>query len=856
MDGEYPIDCDGDDNGDVCSQDECLPCENGTADYAYDCDPNIDGNDSCEECCDNPVNAFDPGGDICECQSYGIAPSDTSRSYTYTSSDSSVVSVNSSGTVFGESAGTATITVSDSNNPNCYDTVSITVASFIDKCKSEPSKGTLSVSGTVSIDVGTTYSPSSSDLKQFIYGTPKCGSITNACNSYLSSCGRPQSLESFGSCEQGIHYSTNPSSFTPSTCGDQDLDVYAEIPRADECVNERGGDNTVTVLIGTLTIRGIANANSSLDSPRSTDLFAEGDVVDFTATGFSNGGSGGTFTWGGDIGGTGSHITRTLSDSGSKTVIMDYSDSCTSASQKSVTFNVVGVGSLVAEHDSQSVTSDAISQADAEVLLVGPGDSGGTITVTANAYPAHTSWPVSSDGTKYPIWTNASNSNSSVVEILVDDVLDVGSIVVAASCGSSTKYIRLLNVDLEEVSFLPGSVGTNYHELTKDTDTDFKYSKPHWVDSNGDGDTDDPGDKNYPVAFTCNTKPTLQAKIDIGNAFSGQTIQIRATGPGAIAIPATTATVNGSTVTLPATESTGAFVDTIKFYSAQDAGNEFELTWEMQIGSSTWFEVGKSKHTLYLTLNDPITTLRQETLFNIGCRNADGMTNGNKTTIDSIYSEYTDQEVSKVQPGTGLLETEIMTYWLNDQMSCVDTPELLSRSDRNGNCQAWSGFFRDVLRVQGIAANRFRVWRDPDSDVIAAENLLGIFGLPRVAVKDWVFTGSGTSGNPNYPYTVDVDANDINGVPGQGNSNPPRWFNGHWITEAADTLYDPSYGTPEILNASSDAGKKNYEDGAFDGYLNYKLVQSGGNYSIQSIIIRKNDTSSSSQREVNTYDAN
>ena len=63
-----------------------------------------------------------------------------------------------------------------------------------------------------------------------------------------------------------------------------------------------------------------------------------------------------------------------------------------------------------------------------------------------------------------------------------------------------------------------------------------------------------------------------------------------------------------------------------------------------------------------------------------------------------------------------------MTYWLNDQMSCVDTPELLSRSDRNGNCQAWSGFFRDVLRVQGIAANRFRVWRDPDSDVIAAEN--------------------------------------------------------------------------------------------------------------------------------------
>ena len=59
MDGEYPIDSDGDDNGDVCSQDECLPCENGTADYAYDCDPNIAGNDSCEECADCGQTATD-----------------------------------------------------------------------------------------------------------------------------------------------------------------------------------------------------------------------------------------------------------------------------------------------------------------------------------------------------------------------------------------------------------------------------------------------------------------------------------------------------------------------------------------------------------------------------------------------------------------------------------------------------------------------------------------------------------------------------------------------------------------------------------------------------------------------------
>ena len=263
-----------------------------------------------------------------------------------------------------------------------------------------------------------------------------------------------------------------------------------------------------------------------------------------------------------------------------------------------------------------------------------------------------------------------------------------------------------------------------------------------------------------------------------------------------------------------------------------------------------------TKHTLYQTLDEPITLLRQETLFNIGCRNADGMVNGSKTTVDAIYSEYTDQSVSKVIPGTGLRESKVLAYWLNGEMSCTDTSALLSLPDRNGNCQAWSGFFRDVLRIQGISANRLRVWRDPDTDVSNIESLLGISGLARVAVKNWFFTGSGNSGDPNYPYTVDDDAVDLFGVPGQGNPNPPRAFNGHWITEVSGTLYDPSYGSPEVIDGLSDSGRKIYEDNAFDGYISYILEQNQGSYSVESVVIRKNDTSALSPSEVTTYGAN
>ena len=160
---------------------------------------------------------------------------------------------------------------------------------------------------------------------------------------------------------------------------------------------------------------------------------------------------------------------------------------------------------------------------------------------------------------------------------------------------------------------------------------------------------------------------------------------------------------------------------------------------------------------------------------------------------DAMFGEFTDQQVNR-------LDGVQMTYWVNNQMGCTDTPDLLQRSNGNGNCQSWGGLFRDILRTHGIAADRIWVWpKNNDTSLI---------------VKNWSFT-SPPSGPPNHPYVDGVDATDLLGIAGQGNPDPPGSFNGHWITKSGGFYYDASYGTSPVILGNVD---KNYEDSAFAGF--------------------------------------
>ena len=183
-----------------------------------------------------------------------------------------------------------------------------------------------------------------------------------------------------------------------------------------------------------------------------------------------------------------------------------------------------------------------------------------------------------------------------------------------------------------------------------------------------------------------------------------------------------------------------------------------------------------------------------QTVVHIGCANATGKTTVEETT-DATYAEFTDLEVRRVSDNVQ------MTYWGNPQNFATDTPELLARSDGNGNCQAWGALLRDCFRAQGIPSDR--IWLSPVS-----ANDQGIL------VKNWQFVEP-PSGIGLHPYRLGVDAMNLMGIPGQGNAEPPAAFNGHCITEADGYYFDPSYGTPKIGGSNKE---KLYEDSSIDGF--------------------------------------
>ena len=138
-------------------------------------------------------------------------------------------------------------------------------------------------------------------------------------------------------------------------------------------------------------------------------------------------------------------------------------------------------------------------------------------------------------------------------------------------------------------------------------------------------------------------------------------------------------------VTFPVTESNTAWPDMVKFYDRSDDAKAFTLDWEIKVGAN-WLKVDETKHQVYVTLADPKTGLRQETLFYLSAKNADGKTT-EQEVHDAVWSEFTDCEVKRID-GTQL------TYYNTFLAGQRETAQLLK--DGDGECTSWAKFFIDL----------------------------------------------------------------------------------------------------------------------------------------------------------------
>ncbi len=257
-----------------------------------------------------------------------------------------------------------------------------------------------------------------------------------------------------------------------------------------------------------------------------------------------------------------------------------------------------------------------------------------------------------------------------------------------------------------------------------------------------------------------------------------------------------------------------------------------QVSWSVSYDSETWEEAGSSTHEIYFTRGTPLTSLRQETLFSISCKQAAGLSDPT-AIVDAIYAEFTDLDVRRVSDG------KQMTYWKNNERGAKTTSNLLRTETANGNCQSWSGLFRDAICLQGIPAQRIRIL---PKRIIELE--AGFMSRESVLVKNWLFGSSvstitrvcttepdNNTSKIDYTHIIDLHkdlpengtAVPGNILPGQGNLNTPSNFNGHWITSAADCYYDPSYGTEKVPITSP----QEYENNAFSGFY---IVDITGNF--------------------------
>lgn len=452
---------------------------------------------------------------------------------------------------------------------------------------------------------------------------------------------------------------------------------------------------------------------------------------------------------------------------------------------------------------------------------------------------------VSSDGTILQ-WAGNSisrNGKTEYIKDLVDGnewsdfkmekINDHGAMTGRATKGSDEKVVILLPVEIKEVNF---SLSNELPTLTDDSNVK-RYTAPQWLDNNSDGDSFDEsyGDKNYPVAYVKKTKPKIGAVFNIKNMPKHLTVMVRATGSDGIKIPETAAIRNGDEVTLTLTESSTTWPDTIKYYDEKDANKAFTINWEIKIGDSSWSNIASTRHRVYLTLGASKTVWGMESLFYLGCKNAEGLADATQARF-SIYSEFTDQEVTR-------MDNKTMTYYKDGNEGATNMLSLLetkgSNDNGNGNCYAWAELFQNILLTQGIDAEKAIV----TPKQIANEH--GNYDKYLVVNNVSYTTDFITNGTPGHSYRADNDPVNLgdevvalDGIPGQGNVKKPRkLFTNHCLIKSGNLYFDPSYGTGSYV------GIRWYEDDAFGGYAK-------DGFTSNTIHVRKNNTDADSGTEI------
>jgi hypothetical protein len=289
------------------------------------------------------------------------------------------------------------------------------------------------------------------------------------------------------------------------------------------------------------------------------------------------------------------------------------------------------------------------------------------------------------------------------------------------------------------------------------------------------------------------------------------------------------------------------------------------LTWSLSVDNGdNWFSpsfANTSSNQTFVTLADPVGSLLpgiagwpatlqalpsavmlpviKQTVFYAGIWGSIGSTN-QTDLVTNVFAGFQSRTITRA-------DGVPMTYYGSWNNRNYTTASLIQ--DHDGMCTAWARFFIDVLRAQG----------GDFSSGGAQTNLIQILPAdgnktPLILVKKWIIPAQGNivanavnrqtllwgytnynngsfnvqqvNGVWQYVWQDGANANvqqDLTGIAGQNNLNPPSAFVDHWIVQIGNTLYDPSYGVTYELGPANNP-LVNFATAAIAGYARPQTI--------------------------------
>ncbi len=399
---------------------------------------------------------------------------------------------------------------------------------------------------------------------------------------------------------------------------------------------------------------------------------------------------------------------------------------------------------------------------------------------------------------------------------------------------SKLTVVRLL---LQQLTYL----GEGFRAVTKDADA-TDYPSPHWLDSDLDGDADDPGDNKFPVSFRRNSTVGI-GEVKFGVEPVGLPacdVPVQGAGPDGDDFQGTGQIIGGELSLSTSLVSDDPLPNAVTFYGP------YRIVWTAKYADAQFSDSGTSDNTIYVTLEEPLGEAR-ESYFDIGTKAAGGQSDV-QSTFDAIWSDFADLSVVNVR-GQRLGYYRGMTC--GAELDVYDAPALVNRT--NGQCGAWADLLAQCARTQGIDGAEF-VTIQPYDPALPTD-CAGQTNASSFLVRNHAFApGAGTSGCDDYPYRFDdpcsiypkwpagtVEVTDAPGIPGQDEPNPASWFGGHYIVKFNMKYYDPSYGAGPF-EGTKDEANLTWEQGAVDGYCGY-IFRTGVNLVVREDIVDLRETS-------------